>query len=57
MQTLIPLNFLHSTFTCFATHNSMFSKTSKLVKKSDTQPKQGGKEMVAPFPSKTPLEQ
>ncbi len=39
---LILLNFLHSTSTSSTTHKSMFSKTLKLVKKNDTQSKQGG---------------
>jgi hypothetical protein len=35
----------------------MFSKALKLAKKSDTQPKQGGEEMLPHIPSKPNLEQ
>ncbi len=45
-KSLILFNFLHSTSTSSTTHKSMFSKTLKLAKKSDTQPKQGAEEML-----------
>jgi hypothetical protein len=35
----------------------MLSKTPKLAKKNDTQPKLGRRGNIAPFPSKTPFQQ
>jgi hypothetical protein len=55
MQTLILFSFVHPTFTCFATQFNAFRKTSKLAKKSDTQPKIGTRGNATSFPSKTPF--
>ncbi len=53
----ILFNFWHSISTSSTTHKSMFSKTLKLAKKNDTQPKQGGEEILPHIPPKPNLKQ
>ncbi len=55
-KSLISFSFFTNS-TCFTTHKLMLSKTPKLAKKNDTQPKLGRRGNIAPFPSKTPFQQ